>query len=83
MIGDEVYWGTPGSESFHVISNIVEDGNFFDIFWDNGKSTKIHKEDLDFFFENDEVLFQRKTPEGLVVESLVSCGLIYERSWEE
>ena len=82
LIGDEVYWGTPNKEVFHVISNIVEEGDFVNIFWDDEKSTKIHKEDLNFFLENDEVLYQRQTPQGLVVESLVACGLVYERSWE-
>ena len=74
LIGDEVYWGSPNYEEFEVIKSVQKEGNLVEISFESEKFTRIPKEDLDLFLKNDEVEFVRKYPDGIALESMITCG---------
>lgn len=79
LLNDEVYWGSPESESFHVIKQVEEETDHVNLIIENFKSVKqikIHKNDLQKFMEHGCLEFKNNSG---IVESLVCCGEFYKR----
>jgi len=79
LLNDEVYWGSPESESFHVIKKVEEEEDHVNLTLENfnsAKQIKIHKKDLQKFMEHDYVVYKNESD---IVESLVCCGEICKR----
>jgi hypothetical protein len=79
LLNDEVYWGSPESESFHVIKKVEEEEDHVNLILENFNSVKqikIHKKDLQKFMKHDYVVYKN---ESGILESLVCCGEICKR----
>lgn len=79
LLNDEVYWGSPESESFHVIKKVEEEEDHVNLILKNFNSVKqikIHKKDLQKFLEHDYVVYKNESD---ILESLVCCGEICKR----
>lgn len=81
LLNDEVYWGSPESESFHVIKKIDEKENHVNIILESIKRNsntliKINKNDIQRFLENDSVEY---VDDSGVKKSLVNCWEFYKR----
>jgi len=76
LIGEEVFWGSPCYEEFHTITDVKEEDDVVVLYlgrYGTESFTKIQKEDLDKFIENEYVRFIRKFPDGPALEVLVTC----------
>jgi hypothetical protein len=85
LIGEEVFWGSPCYEEFHTITDVKEEEDDVVLYLGRHEReffTKIEKQDLDKFIENEYVEFIRKFPDGLALEVLVTCGEQSQR-WME
>jgi hypothetical protein len=77
LIGDEVYYGSPCYEEFHTILDVKEEGEFVLLHlgrYGEECFTKIEKQDLDKFMENEYVEFMVSRPKGLSLQVLITSG---------